>query len=139
MTNKLGKALACAVLGVTAGPFVSMIPAQAAGQDSLVQQGEFVFYYNSNCPSGVGISDFVTSKADLAGYRFLGGGSWPGVNQLVKNNSACAQNLNSTGARVYFNSGYVGVNDFIPRGVKLNLTNTYNDNASWRWAEGGAN
>lgn len=132
------KAFATCAMAFAAASFLAS-PAQAKPQDGLIQSGEFVFFFNSNCPNSVGISDFAVDKSDLAGYSFLGGGSWPGVGKPVKNNSACVHNLGVTGARVYFNSGYMGVSDYIAYGLTHNLTSTYNENASWRWAEGIAN
>ncbi|CAM3285266.1 hypothetical protein NODU109028_09260 [Nocardioides dubius] len=123
------------VFGATAGTAVMLVvmtaaPADAAGQDGTLHDGEFGFYYNSGCNGSM--SDFATRKADLAGYKFLSGGA--GQNTPVKNNSACAANARSTqNARVYFNSNYLGANDLIPADQYGNLTNTYNENASFRW------
>lgn len=104
--------------------------ALAAGQNGVLTQGEAGFYYNSGCKGS--LSDFATRKSDLAGYKFLTSGA--GQGQAVKNNSACAANARlSANMRVYFNSGYAGANDLIPAGEYGNLTNTYNEDASFKW------
>jgi hypothetical protein len=120
-----------AVTVVTAGIVgASATAALAAGQDGNLDQGEAGFYYNSGCKNS--LSDFASAKANLAGYTFLTSGA--GQGQAVKNNTACVANARlDQNLRVYYNSNYEGVNDLIPAGEFGNLTNTYNEDASFKW------
>lgn len=127
MNSKKIAAAAAFGLGVTL--FVSPA-ANAAAQDGVTHRSEFVFYYNSGWKGS--LSDFKSSKANLAGYNFLSNGN--GKGQAVKNNSASVANFHSSrNARVYYNSNYAGANDLVPKYTKIQLTNTYNDNASYKW------
>lgn len=62
---------------------------------------------------------------------FLAAGA--GQGQPVKNNAASICNFDTRNARVFFNSGWAGPSDFVPAKTCMNLVNTYNENASWRW------
>ncbi|MCW2784033.1 MAG: hypothetical protein JWP74_550 [Marmoricola sp.] len=120
----LAGVLSGGILAATAGS------ALAAGQDGVLNDGEAGFYYNSGCVNSM--SDFATARSNLAGYEFLSSGA--GKGQAVKNNTACVANARLTAnLRVYYNSGYQGVNDLIPAGEYGNLSNTYNENASFKW------
>jgi len=103
--------------------------ASAAAQDGVVNSAEMVFYYNSGCAGSR--SDFAAKKSNLAGYVFLTTGA--GKGQAVKNNSACVWNTKGQYAQVFFNSGYTGPDDLVPPNTIRDLTNTYNDNASFTW------
>ncbi len=65
--------------------------------------------------------------------NFCHGGN--GNLQGIKNNAASAKNKHSTYySVVYFNSGYKGNSDWIAPGTGWSqLSNTYNDNASFAW------
>lgn len=128
MSPKLIKSLATLSLAV-ASVLGFAAPSQAVGQDGVINANEFVFYYNSYWAGS--FSDFAGNKSNLAGYEFLSNGA--GKGQAVKNNSASADNYRNQAARVYFNSGYGGVNDLVPALTGVQLTNTYNENASFKW------
>jgi len=118
--------VAVATAGVLAGTAGA---ASAAGQDGVVNSNELTFYYNSGCANSR--SDFATAKSSLAGYVFLSTGA--GKGQAVKNNSACVWNTKAQYAQVFFNSGFSGPDDLVPPNTVRDLTNTYNDNASFKW------
>ncbi|MCW2783255.1 MAG: hypothetical protein JWR35_3704 [Marmoricola sp.] len=121
-----------ALVAVAAALGMTMIgaPANAAGQDGTINSGEFVFYYNSGCVNSY--SDFAGSKKTLSGYTFLSSGA--GHGQAVKNNAACAFNANvDYDAKVFYNSYCGGANDLIPAWSVVDLTNTYNENASFKF------
>lgn len=103
----------------------------AVGNGYCDRDVELCFYYNSERYGwGSGI-DFDASVRDLAGYRFKSPGN--GRGQLVKNNAAAVWNKRGQAARVYYNSGYGGVSDYVaPRTVR-DLDVTANENASFRW------
>ena len=124
VTMAAATTVAVGMVGVTATSAV------AAGRDGVLNVGEMAFYYNSGCNNS--LSDFAAKKANLAGYKYLSAGAGKGT--FVKNNAACAANARaSQNMRVYFNSNYMGVNDLIPAAQYGNLTNTYNENASFKW------
>ena len=125
---KFKKIAVAAAMGL--GLSLSIAPAaHAANQDGTINSNEFVFYYNSYWAGS--FSDFTSAKSNLAGYVFLSSGS--GQGQAVKNNSASVENYRNQHARVFFNSGYAGANDLVPALTGVQLSNTYNDNASFRW------
>lgn len=107
---------------------------------------KFALYFNSNFKGsyrniGYSVWDFADERmggAPQAGlqplrYCSIGASSpWPGSGQNIKNNAASANNRHSSYvAHVYFNRGYKGAVDWVYGG--RNLTNTYNNNASFAW------
>lgn len=102
---------------------------QAAAQDGVSNDEEFIFYYNSGL--GGSLSDFSAAKADLAGFTFVSSGA--GQGQYLKNNAASVNNRRGEAARVYYNSNYAGAYDHVNADSSRNLVNTYNNNASFRW------
>lgn len=120
--------MSIAVAGAAAASLAS--PVQAAGQDGQADNNEFIFYYNSNLAGS--LSDFATSKLDLATYDFLKSGL-AGYGQNVKNNSASVTNLRASDAKVYVGSAYSGVYDQVAAESSRNLSLAYNKNASFRW------
>lgn len=92
---------------------------------------EFCFYYNSKRYGwGSGI-DFNANVKNLSGYTFKSPGNGRGV--AVKNNAGAVWNKRGSAARVYYNSGWGGVSDYVgPRTVR-DLDVTKNDNASFKW------
>ncbi|MGH3497901.1 MAG: hypothetical protein ACRDP1_10595 [Nocardioidaceae bacterium] len=126
LTKKIA-VVSIAAVGIVAASAGSAL---AAGQDGVLNQGEAGFFYNSGCVNSM--SDFANGHANLAGYVFLSSGA--GKGQAVKNNTACVANARlSANLRVYYNSNFQGVNDLIPAGEYGNLTNTYNEDASFHW------
>lgn len=127
--RRIGTVAATSLLAVTGVVGMTATPASAAGQDGVVNTNEMVFYYNSGCVNSR--SDFAAAKANLAGYVFLTNGA--GKGQAVKNNSACVWNTKAQYAQVFFNSNYQGPDDLVPPNTIRDLTNTYNENASFKW------
>lgn len=92
--------------------------------------GELCLYYNSNWQGAK--ADFLNAKSTFGTYTFLAPGS--GAGQLVKNNAASAQNWDhNRTAVVFFNSNWQGTYDNVWTWTAVNLSNTYNDNASFKW------
>ncbi|NGO75194.1 hypothetical protein G6045_05775 [Streptomyces sp. YC504] len=60
---------------------------------------------------------------------------WPGSGQNIKNNAASGENEHyKYTARVYYSSGYKGVQDVMaPYQHISRFVNVYNENASFRW------
>ncbi|MEV7176961.1 peptidase inhibitor family I36 protein [Kitasatospora sp. NPDC093679] len=103
--------------------------AQAAVRDC--PDGKFCLFYNSNEQgSHMAMSSNVR---DLAGYTFTSPGN--GQGQHVKNNAASAVSNVCMTVRVYYNSNYSGPMDMFNYRNAANLVNTYNENASVRFAE----
>ncbi|MER7046939.1 peptidase inhibitor family I36 protein [Streptomyces jumonjinensis] len=108
-----------------------LVPVTATAAEAVAcPSSEFCLYYNS----GLGGSHFVApgDVPDLAGYRFTSSGA--GQGQAVKNNAASAHNKTHCNATVYFNSNYGGPSDTFGYMNSGNLVNTYNENASVRFA-----
>ncbi|MEV8098602.1 peptidase inhibitor family I36 protein [Kitasatospora sp. NPDC085879] len=103
--------------------------AQAAVGDC--PDGNFCLFYNSN-EQGSHLA-MSTSIRDLAGYTFTSPGN--GRGQHVKNNAASAVSNVCMTVRVYYNSNYSGPMDMFNYRNAANLVNTYNENASVRFAE----
>ena len=118
--------IAIATVGITA-PSASA----AVGNGYCDKSNEFCFYYNSaRYGWGSGI-DFNANVSNLAGYKFKSPGN--GRGRYVKNDAGAVWNKRSQAARVYFNSGYGGVSDYVaPRTVR-DLDVTKNENASFKW------
>lgn len=104
--------------------------AHAAGQDGVIESGEFVFYYSSDYSGSY--TDFATAKSDLGPYNFIKSGL-AGYGTPVRNNSASVRNKRNQAARVYYSTGYAGVSDYVDPLSSRNLVATQNDNASFRW------
>ncbi|MEW1909379.1 peptidase inhibitor family I36 protein [Kitasatospora sp. NPDC085895] len=103
--------------------------AQAAVRDC--PDGKFCLFYNSNEQgSHMAMSSNIR---DLAGYTFTSPGN--GQGQHVKNNAASAVSNVCMTVRVYYNSNYSGPMDMFNYRNAANLVNTYNENASVRFAE----
>lgn len=103
--------------------------AHASDQDAQVDGNEMIFFFNSNY--GGSWSDFLSQRTNLAGYKFLTNGN--GKGQYVKNNAASVSSWRNAAARVHFNSGFTGAYDYVQPYEDRNLTNTYNENASFDW------
>ncbi|GAA1076013.1 MULTISPECIES: peptidase inhibitor family I36 protein [Kitasatospora] len=103
--------------------------AQAAVRDC--PDGKFCLFYNSN-EQGSHIA-MSSNIRDLAGYTFTSPGN--GQGQSVKNNAASAVSNVCMTVRVYYNSNYSGPMDMFNYRNAANLVNTYNENASVRFAE----
>lgn len=103
--------------------------AQAAVRDC--PDGKFCLFYNSN-EQGSHIA-MSSNIRDLAGYTFTSPGN--GQGQHVKNNAASAVSNVCMTVRVYYNSNYSGPMDMFNYRNAANLVNTYNENASVRFAE----
>ncbi|MDX3851709.1 hypothetical protein [Streptomyces sp. AK02-01A] len=98
------------------------------------------FHYNSNYKGAyrnLGYSQYDIGAA--VGSPALGvmalkycSGTGAGAGTGVKNNAASVTNSHPTYLGViYYNSGYKGVADVCA--WSMNLVNTYNNNASFRW------
>ncbi|MEU7375425.1 peptidase inhibitor family I36 protein [Streptomyces albidoflavus] len=113
-----------------AGAGVIELAAPASAATNTCNPSHFCLFYNSDKQNAY--YPFWDDVSDFAGYTFKGAGAGSGT--AVKNNAASAQNL-QTGlvARVYFNSNYGGVYDNVAPTSWRNLSNTYNDNASFKW------
>ncbi|MER8018014.1 peptidase inhibitor family I36 protein [Streptomyces griseoluteus] len=116
-------AVASAVLAVSAACFTT--PASAS---TCSENYGFELYYNSN-EGGSSACFFVAQN--FAGEVFTEAGA--GKGQAVKNNAASADNWGGRTARVFYNSNYAGVYDDVKAHGWRNLSNTYNQNASWEW------
>ncbi|WP_405899177.1 hypothetical protein OG242_18165 [Streptomyces sp. NBC_00727] len=153
MNLKKTLAVTAAVVGIGAS---AISPAQAStgaeNQDSpeacvksqSASTFKFAIYYNSNY--GGAYRNIGYSVWDFADER-IGGSPQAGTQPLlfchggngnltgIKNNAASARNKHSTYySVVYFNSGYKGNSDWIAPGTGWSqLSNTYNDNASFAW------
>lgn len=121
--------IATAAAAALAGTVLGAVPANAAGQDGVSDSGELIFAYYTDMRGSK--ADLAVAKSDLNCCVFLTKGDGKGV--VVKNHAESAVNFRAAAARVYFNSNYMGVNDYIPGGYSLNLTNTKNENASFKW------
>ncbi|AWW40566.1 MULTISPECIES: hypothetical protein [Streptomyces] len=92
-------------------------------------------YYNSNQAGSSRCYEAPTSN--FAGDVFTTSGA--GQGQLVKNNAASARNYRTYAndtwptARIFFNSNWGGVYDEVQANSSRNLSNTYNENASYFW------
>ena len=133
-TMKSSRTLALAAVGACAALLLTDGPALAAEYNGTCEEGsgngELCLYYNSNWAGAK--ADFRDKKPDLAGYTFKAPGA--GAGQAVKNNAASAQNWDHTRtAVVFFNSNYQGTYDNVWTWTAVNLSNTYNDNASFKW------
>ncbi len=124
-------AAASAVL-VTAGAAVGLA-APTAQAETRCSTLYLCLYYNSNQQGSFRV--FVTNTPDFAGYTFTGDGA--GYGQAVKNNAASATNgfptSSGRSARIFYNSNYGGVYDNVGPSSARNLSNTYNENASFHW------
>ncbi|MEV4613530.1 peptidase inhibitor family I36 protein [Kitasatospora sp. NPDC049258] len=121
--------LAAAALGAALLVPALTTSAQAAVSDC--PDSKFCLFYNSNEQgSHLAIS---TNVRDLAGYTFTSPGN--GQGQHVKNNAASAVSNVCMTVRVYYNSNYSGPMDMFNYRNAANLVNTYNENASVRFAE----
>ncbi|WP_043175178.1 peptidase inhibitor family I36 protein [Streptomyces sp. NRRL B-24484] len=91
---------------------------------------EFCLFYNSNQQgSHMVVQD---STPDLAGYTFTSPGN--GRGQRVKNNAASAVSNVCVTVTVFYNSNYSGPSDMFNYRNAKNLVNTYNENASVKFA-----
>jgi hypothetical protein len=115
--------------GVAAAGLVGLA-APANASTNTCDPSHFCLFYNSNIQNAY--YPFWDKVANFDGYYFQGAGAGAGL--PVKNNAASAQNL-QTGlvARVYYNSNYSGVYDNVQPTSWRNLSNTYNENASFAW------
>lgn len=105
---------------------------------------KFLLYYNSNTQGSyadfgysVGNFDSVYTGQGYKPMKFCKSGQ-AGYLQNVKNNAASAHNRHTSyGACVYYNSWFNGAMDALqpatPVPVSRNLSNTYNENASFQW------
>ncbi|MER8182379.1 peptidase inhibitor family I36 protein [Kitasatospora sp. NPDC094015] len=121
--------LAAATLGAALLLPALATPSQAAVGDC--PDDTFCLFYNSNEKgSHLAIS---SSIRDLAGYTFTSPGN--GQGQHVKNNAASAVSNVCMSVRVFYNSNYSGPMDLLNYRNAENLVNTYNENASVRFAD----
>lgn len=113
-----------------AGAGVVGLSSPASAATNTCDASHFCLFYNSNIQNAY--YPFWDTNSNFAGYVFKGAGAGAGV--AVKNNAASAQNL-QTGmtARVYFNSNFGGSYDNVGPTSWRNLSNTYNNNASFKW------
>ncbi|WP_158239023.1 peptidase inhibitor family I36 protein [Streptomyces barkulensis] len=120
---------ALVTMAVTGAGLVGLAtPANAA--TNTCDPSHFCLFYNSNIQNAY--YPFWDNVSDFAGYTYKGAGA--GAGQQVKNNAASAQNLQTNlVARVYYNSNYGGVYDNVQPTSWRNLSNTYNENASFKW------
>lgn len=134
--------------GLTASIVASGIaftaPAEAAANCPVdaTYAVDFCLYYNSNMLSAYyRWTGSTSSVSNLAGYTFPNNGNGAGAGQAVKNNAAAASYRIGAGdpgpaasdyARIYFNSGYLGIYDDVISNTNKLLVNTYNEDASWR-------
>ncbi|WAU79285.1 peptidase M23 [Streptomyces sp. Qhu-G9] len=133
-TSALTAALAAAgALGMLA----TAAPAQADSiPDGLcggVIDVDYCLWYNSNQAGGWTAT--YDNEPNWANHFFTNGGQGSnGVGMPVKNNAASYANSHDSKTGVsYFNQNYGGASDVAPPRDKGNLSNTYNDNASFRW------
>jgi hypothetical protein len=133
-TSALTAALAAAgALGMLA----TAAPAQADDiPDGLcggVIDVDYCLWYNSGQRGGWTAT--YENRSNWAGMNFSNGGQGTnGVGTPVKNNAASYANSHDSKTGVsYFNSNYAGASDVAPPRDKGNLSNTYNNNASFRW------
>ncbi|MFJ9472910.1 peptidase inhibitor family I36 protein [Streptomyces caniferus] len=115
----LGAALLVPALATTA---------QASASDC--QQNSFCFFYNSNEQGSH--NALRSSVSNLAGYTFTSSGN--GQGKSVKNNAASAVSNVCMSVTVFYNSNYSGPNDLFNYRNAGNLSNTYNNNASVKFA-----
>jgi ABC-type uncharacterized transport system permease subunit len=127
--RKVGAVAAAAIMAVSVVGMTAT-SAMAAGRDGVLNVGEAGFRYLNGCTGS--LSDFETKKADLGTSLFISAGAGSGT--LVKNHAECASNARTNqNMRVYTLSNYMGYNDLIPAASYGNLTNTWNDEASFQW------
>ncbi|GAA1371772.1 hypothetical protein [Streptomyces beijiangensis] len=105
---------------------------------------KYAIYFNSNYGGayrnvGYPVYDFADERvggSPQAGTQpllFCHGGS--GNNQGIKNNAASVRNKHSTYYAVtYYNSGYKGSSDWATPNSSRNLSQAYNQNASFNWS-----
>ncbi|BFV55035.1 peptidase inhibitor family I36 protein [Kitasatospora sp. CMC57] len=110
-----------------------LVPTLATGAQAAVSdcgEGQFCLFYNSNEQG----SHMVvrSSIPDLAGYTFTSPGN--GQGQHVKNNAASAVSNVCMTVWVNFYSNYGGPRDMFNYRNAANLVNTYNENASVKFA-----
>lgn len=126
------RTLAVAAAAVVASTLAMASPAAAADQNNRCEARELCLFWGSNYSGQY--KDFYYSVRDFGNIRYPyygvpGGGS----GQRVKNNAASAINFDYVTARVYYNENWTGPYDNVaPRG-RRNLSNTWNDNASFRF------
>ncbi len=130
--RKVSKVVAVVGASVMAWTASAGSASAAVGDGYCNNSNEFCFYYNSERYGwGSGI-DFNANVADLAGYKFKSPGN--GRGEPVKNGAAAVWNKRpSTAARVYFNSNWGGVSDYVAPNTVRDLDVTKNENASFRW------
>lgn len=122
----IASAIGAAVLTL-AGTGVASASTQHNGN---CETHELCLFYNSNVTRS--FHDFNSPVGNFSGYTFLSSGS--GRGSTVKNNAASARNKAVLcNARIYYNSNYSGAYDSIKDGTWANLSNTYNNNASFDW------
>lgn len=93
---------------------------------------ELCLHHNSNL-QGATIGFYNNVAPNYGTHRFFGPGT--GANHLVWNDAASAKNLDPDFyVRIYFNSNCGGTYDQVNKLTWRNLANTYNENASHRWA-----
>jgi hypothetical protein len=105
-------------------------PAQAAGQDAVVNNNEFILYYNSNKAGS--FSDFLNPQSKLHDHTFIRQGL-NGFGQTVVSNTASVDNRRNSTARIYINNNYGGPYDSVGADSWRNLERAYNRNFSFRW------
>lgn len=109
-----------------------LVPVLATSAEAATcSSGSFCLYYNSNL--GGSRLTLGNSVGDLAGYKFTTSGAGEGQN--VKNNAASAWNKNLCPVSVYFYSNYGGAWDSFGYNQSGNLVDTYNQNASVKFAQ----
>ncbi|GAB7031705.1 peptidase inhibitor family I36 protein [Streptomyces sp. NPDC021749] len=122
--------LAAAALG--AALLVPTLATSAQASVSGCGQNSFCLFCNSNEQGSH--NSLRSSVSDLAGYTFTSSGN--GQGKSVKNNAASASvvsNICMT-VTVFYNSNYSGPTDAFNYRNYGNLKNTYNNNASVKFA-----
>ncbi|OMI37833.1 peptidase inhibitor family I36 protein [Streptomyces sparsogenes] len=120
--------LAAAVLG--AALLVPAFATTAQASPSDCEASSFCFFYNSNQQGSH--NALRSSVSDLAGYKFTSPGN--GQGKSVKNNAASAVSNVCMTVTVFYNSNYSGPSDVFNYRNANNLENTYNNNASVKFA-----
>ncbi|MFJ1708006.1 peptidase inhibitor family I36 protein [Kitasatospora sp. NPDC088346] len=120
--------LAAAALG--AALLVPALATTAQADTSDCPEGAFCLFYNSNQQGSHMV--VPTSIPDLAGYTFTSPGN--GRGQHVKNNAASVVSNTCVTVWVHYNSNYSGPSDMFNFRNAENLVNTYNENASVKFA-----
>lgn len=138
--RKRTKGVIAACVGVALAVGGVALPANAAWNNGVVEPNEAAYYYSANETGALWDTDINTANyvVSLGVYPFniawfIGFGK-AGNTALVQNDAHSLWNNKGTGGRSYYSVNYAGKSDYFSAYSAGNLSNTLNDNRSWKWS-----